>query len=100
MGICYMAQETQTGALYQPRGVGWGGRWDGVSKGGRDICILMADSYIPMAVEIWQKTTKFCKAIILQLKNKFKKKSSGRIDIDFLRTEVETNEIKSLMYIK
>ena len=27
-----MAQETQTGALYQPRGVGWGGRWE-VSKG-------------------------------------------------------------------
>ena len=51
-------------------------------------------------VEIWQKTTKFCKAIILQLKNKFKKKSSSRIDIDFLRTEVETNEMKSLMYIK
>ena len=25
MGICCMAQETQTGALYQPRGVGWGG---------------------------------------------------------------------------
>ena len=33
MGICYMAQETQTGALYQPRMVGWGGRWEGVSKG-------------------------------------------------------------------
>ena len=28
-----MAQETQTGALYQPRGVGWGGRWEGSSKG-------------------------------------------------------------------
>ena len=28
-----MAQETQTGALCQPRGVGWGGRWEGVSKG-------------------------------------------------------------------
>ena len=27
------AQETQAGALYQPRGVGWGGRWEGVSKG-------------------------------------------------------------------
>ena len=26
------AQETQTGALYQPRGVGWGGRWEGGSK--------------------------------------------------------------------
>ena len=28
-----MAQDTETGALYQPRGVGWGGRWDGGSKG-------------------------------------------------------------------
>ena len=25
MGICCMSQETQTGALYQPRGVGWEG---------------------------------------------------------------------------
>ena len=28
-----MAQETQTGALGQPRGVGWGGRRKVVSKG-------------------------------------------------------------------
>ena len=28
-----MALETQTGALHQPRGVGWGGTWEGVSKG-------------------------------------------------------------------
>ena len=27
MGICYMAQETQTGALHQPRGVGQRRRW-------------------------------------------------------------------------
>ena len=33
-----MAQETQTGALYQPRGVGWRGRWKG------DTCIPMDDS--------------------------------------------------------
>ena len=33
MGICCMAQKTQTGALYQPRGVGWGGKLEGVSKG-------------------------------------------------------------------
>ena len=38
-----MAQETQTGALHQPRGVVWGGREEGDSKG-RDICIPMADS--------------------------------------------------------
>ena len=32
MGICCVAQETETGALYQPRGVGWRGRWEGGSK--------------------------------------------------------------------
>ena len=31
-GICCMAQKTQTGSLYQPRGEGWGGRWEGGSK--------------------------------------------------------------------
>ena len=44
MGICSISQETQTGALYQPRGVGWGERWKGGSKG-RGICISKADSY-------------------------------------------------------
>ena len=33
MGICCMSQETQTWALYQPRGVAWGGRWERGSKG-------------------------------------------------------------------
>ena len=28
-----MSQETQTGALYHSRGVEWGGRWEGGSKG-------------------------------------------------------------------
>ena len=28
--ICCMAPETQTGALYQSRGVGWGGSWEGI----------------------------------------------------------------------
>ena len=31
-GICFMFQGTQTGALYQPRGVGWGGRCKKVWK--------------------------------------------------------------------
>ena len=35
---CSMAQETQTGALDQPRGVGWGGRWEGGSKGRGYMC--------------------------------------------------------------
>ena len=33
MGVCCMAQETQTGAPYQSKGMGWGGRWEGDSKG-------------------------------------------------------------------
>ena len=33
MRICPFAQETQTGALYQPRGVEWGKRWEGGSNG-------------------------------------------------------------------
>ena len=28
-----MSQETKTGALYQPRGVEWGRRWEGGLKG-------------------------------------------------------------------
>ena len=39
-----MAQETQTGALYQPGGVGWvewGGRWWGEVQKGGDIYILL-----------------------------------------------------------
>ena len=35
-----MSQETQTGALYQPRGMGWGGRWEEVQKGG-DIPVYL-----------------------------------------------------------
>ena len=43
MGNFCMAQETQTGALYHPRGVGWGGRQEGGPKGGA-ICMPMANS--------------------------------------------------------
>ena len=37
-----MAWEIRTGALYQPRRVGWGGRWEGGSKG-REYMYTMAD---------------------------------------------------------
>ena len=43
MGISCMVQETQTGALYQIRGVRGGGDGREIQKGG-DICIPMADS--------------------------------------------------------
>ena len=60
MGICCVSQETQTGALYQPRGVGWGGRWEGGSKVRRYVYLRL------IHVEVLQKTAKFCEVIILQ----------------------------------
>ena len=39
---CCRSQGTQTGALYQPRGVGWEGDGREVQNRG-DICISMAD---------------------------------------------------------
>ena len=33
MGIRCMSQETQTGALHETSGVGWGRRWERGSKG-------------------------------------------------------------------
>ena len=54
-------------------------------------------------VDVWQKTTKFCKANILQLKNKFKRKIARR-NINNLRYAedntlmIESNEeLKSLL---
>ena len=63
-----MSQETQTGALYLNLEV-WDGEGDGSFK--REgiyvyLCLIH--------VAIRQKTKKFCKAIILQLKNKLNKK--------------------------
>ena len=66
-----MTQGTQTGALWQPREVGWGGRWEGGSRGIGYIYI-----YIYLWVihaDVWQKPIQYCKAIILQLEIHFKK---------------------------
>ena len=48
MGICCMTQGTQTGALWQPRGLGWGERWEGGSIR-RGHMWLMTDSCWCMA---------------------------------------------------
>ena len=48
MGICCVSQGAQTGALWQPRGVGWGGGGREGQEGG-DICTPMADSCWCMA---------------------------------------------------
>ena len=66
MGICYMAQETQTGAICQPRGVRWGGRWEGGSKG-RGIHIY---TYGWFMLRFDRKQQNSVKQLLLNLKNK------------------------------
>jgi len=61
-----MSQESQIGALYQPIVVEWGGRWEGGRFKWEGIYVYLWLIH----VEVWQKTAKLCKAIILQLKNK------------------------------
>ena len=65
MEICCMIQGTQIGALQQPGG-GMGRQMGGrFKREGTYVCLWL------IYIDIWQKTTKFCKAIILQLKNKY-----------------------------
>ena len=52
-----MSQETQAGALYQPRWVGWGGSWEGVSKEGIYVYLWLIHT------EVWQKTTNYVKQL-------------------------------------
>ena len=75
MGICCMTQGTQTGALGQPRGVGGGGRFKREGS-----CVYLWQIH----VDVWQKPTRYCKAIILQLKKK-------KTWVSFLTTLLTTN---------
>ena len=74
MGICCNAQETQTGALYQPGGVGWGGSWGSFKREGTYVHLRLIHN------EVSQKTTKSCKAIILQLKENKKRRQSHKLE--------------------
>ena len=69
MDICCMAQETQTGALYQPGEVGWGEKFKR-----EGICVHLWLIH----VDVWQKPTQHCKTIILQLK--IKKEKFGDVE--------------------
>ena len=66
MGICCKAQETQTEILYQPRGMGWGGRWEGGSKGRG---YMYTDGWLMLRID--RKTTKFCKKNYPSIKKNF-----------------------------
>ena len=76
-----MRQVLRAGALGRPRGIRWGGRWEGGSGWGTHVNPWL------IHVNVWQKPLQYCKVISLQLiKNKGKKKtfcSLGRIGISY-----------------
>ena len=56
-----MRQVLRTGALGRPRGMGWGGRWEGGSGWGTHV-----NSWL-IHINVWQKPLQYCKVISLQL---------------------------------
>ena len=56
-----MRQVLGAGALGRPRGMGWGGRWDGGSGWGTHVNPWL------IHVNVWQKPLQYCKVISLQL---------------------------------
>ena len=56
-----MRQVLRAGALGRPRGMGWGGRWEGGSGWATHVNPWL------IHVNIWQKSLKYCKVISLQL---------------------------------
>ena len=80
-----MRQVLEAGALGWPRGMGWGGKWEGGSGWGTHVNPWL------IHVNVWQKSLQYCKVISLQLvkinekkidKNTAKKKKIR--DLNFL----------------
>ena len=55
-------RELKASALGQPRGMGWGGRWEESLGWGTHVHLLL------IHVSMWRKPPQYCKAISLQLK--------------------------------
>ena len=71
MVICSMTQGAQISTLWQLRGVEWGRRWEGGSRGGGYtyprlcLCIPYVCLWLIHA-DVWRKPTQYCTEIILQ----------------------------------
>ena len=76
-----MRQVLRAGALGRPRGMGWGGRWEGGSGWGTHVNPWL------IHFNVWQKPLQYCKVISLQLiktneKKKEKKSQKFKLLID------------------
>ena len=65
-GTCSVTPGAQARALWQPQGLGRGGRWEGDSRAG-----TLVHGWL-VRVGVWQKPARYCTAIVLQ-SNKFLK---------------------------
>ena len=59
--VGWMRQVLGAGALGWPKGIGWGGRWEGGSGRGTHVNPWLTH------VNVWQKPLQYCKGISLQL---------------------------------
>ena len=66
-------QGAQPGALWWPRGVGWGALWGKLKREAVLVYLELIHNVV------WQKPTQHCKAIIFRLKINFKKRRVGVI---------------------
>ena len=70
-----MKQVLGPGALGRPRGIGWRGRWEGVSGWGIHVNPWL------IHVNVWQKPLQYCKVISLQLIKINRKRKKKKIKI-------------------
>ena len=69
-----MRQVLRAGALGRPRGMGWGGRWEGGLGWGTHVNPWL------IHVNVWQKSLQYCKVISLrQIKINGKKKKKAKV---------------------
>ena len=68
-----MRQVFRAGALGRPKGMGWGGRWEGASGWGNVNVNVNVNPWL-IHVNVWQKPLQYCKVISPTNKNKWKKK--------------------------
>ena len=77
-----MRQVLRAGALGWPRGMGWGGRWEGGSGWGTQVNPWL------IHVIVWQKPLQCCKVISLQLIKTNEKKKKKKLNINHLYVQL------------
>ena len=85
-----MRQVLRAGALGRPRGMGWGGRWEGGLGWGTHVNPWL------IHVNVWQKPLQYCKVISLQLIKINEKNHKKPIQSCFYILNSISNQILSL----